>query len=47
MHDALMARVFSVLPKPIELDLLLDTLARALKRYYAGRWPDRERESVK
>lgn len=39
MHDALMAQVFSVLPKPIELDLLLDTLARALKRYYAGRWP--------
>lgn len=45
MHDALMVQVFSVLPRPIELDLLLDTLARALKRYYAGRWPCGSRNS--
>ena len=40
MHEALTARVFSVLPKPIELDLLLDTLARALRRYYQNKWPE-------
>ena len=40
LHEALTARVFSVLPKPIELDLLLDTLARALKRYYQNKWPE-------
>ena len=40
MHEALTARVFSVLPKPIELDLLLDTLARAVRRYYQNKWPE-------
>lgn len=40
MHDALTARVFSVLPKPVELDLLLDTLARALRRFYQNKWPE-------
>ena len=44
MHEALMARVFSVLPKPIELDLLLDTLARALKRHYQNKWPGESRQ---
>ena len=39
MHDALTVRVFSVLPRPIDMNLLLDTLARALRRFYAGRWP--------
>lgn len=43
MHEALTAQVFSVLPKPIELNLLLDTLARALRRYYQNRWPEAER----
>ena len=39
MHDALTVRVFSVLPRPVDMNLLLDTLARALRRFYAGRWP--------
>lgn len=39
MHEALMVQVFSILPRPVELNLLLDTLARALKRYYQNRWP--------
>ena len=43
MQEALTARVFSVLPKPIELDLLLDTLARALRRFYQNKWPGEER----
>ncbi|MEL7238697.1 MAG: hypothetical protein AAGK78_07530 [Planctomycetota bacterium] len=45
MHDALTARVFSVLPKPVELNLLLDTLARALRRFYQNKWPDGENPS--
>ena len=43
MHDALTARVFSVLPKPVELNLLLDTLARALRRFYQNKWPENEK----
>lgn len=44
MHEALMVQVFSVLPRPVELNLLLDTLARALKRYYQNRWPEKGNE---
>jgi hypothetical protein len=32
-------RVFSVLSKPVDLNLLLDALARVLRRHYASRWP--------
>lgn len=39
MQEALGMKVFSVLGKPVELNVLLDTLARAIKRHYAGRWP--------
>ena len=39
LHEALMLRVFSVLPKPVELDLLLDSLARVVRRHYGNRWP--------
>ena len=39
MSDALTIRVFSVLPRPVDTDQLLDTLARALQRRYAGKWP--------
>ncbi len=39
MSDALTVRVFSVLPRPVDIDQLLDTLARALARRYAGKWP--------
>ena len=44
MHEALTARVFSVLPRPVDPNLLLDTLARALQRFYAGRWPERRKD---
>ncbi|RYZ65450.1 MAG: response regulator [Proteobacteria bacterium] len=40
MHEALVMKVFSVLRKPVDLDLLLETLARVVKRKYEGRWPE-------
>jgi two-component system sensor histidine kinase RpfC len=39
LHDALGLRVFSVLSKPVDLNLLLDALARVMRRHYASRWP--------
>lgn len=46
MHEALTMQVFSVLPRPIDLNLLLDTLARALRRYYQNKWPEGEMRSA-
>ncbi len=31
--------VFSVLSKPVDLNVLLDALARVMRRYYESRWP--------
>jgi hypothetical protein len=31
--------VFSVMPKPVELNRLLDSIARIVKRRYESRWP--------
>jgi hypothetical protein len=31
--------VFSVLGKPVDFNLLLDALARLMKRYHENRWP--------
>lgn len=39
LHEALAMHVFTVLSKPVNLDLLLDALARVLKRHYESRWP--------
>lgn len=39
LREALGMRVFSVLGKPVEPNLLLDALARVLRRYYESRWP--------
>ena len=39
LHDALGMQVFSVLSKPVDLNLLLDTMARVLRRYHESRWP--------
>ncbi|HRK30007.1 MAG TPA: response regulator [Tepidisphaeraceae bacterium] len=39
MHEALGMRVFSVLGKPVDFNLLLDSLARVMRRHYEGRWP--------
>jgi DNA-binding response OmpR family regulator len=32
-------QVFSVLSKPVDLNVLLDSIARVIKRHYASRWP--------
>jgi DNA-binding NtrC family response regulator len=39
LHEALGMHVFSVLSKPVDLNVLLDSLARVLRRYYESRWP--------
>ncbi len=39
LHEALGMKVFSVLSKPVDFNLLLDSLARVLKRRYESRWP--------
>ena len=39
LHEALGMHVFSVLSKPVDLNLLLDALARVMRRFYESRWP--------
>lgn len=39
LQEALGMQVFSVLSKPVDLNLLLDTLARVLRRNYSSKWP--------
>jgi CheY-like chemotaxis protein len=39
LHEALGLKVFSVLGKPVDFNLLLDSLARVMKRRYESRWP--------
>ena len=39
MHEALQLKIFSVLSKPVDFNLLLDSLARLVKRRYKDRWP--------
>jgi DNA-binding NtrC family response regulator len=39
LHEAMGMHVFSVLSKPVDFNVLLDTLARVIKRHYEGRWP--------
>ena len=40
LHEALGMKVFSVLSKPVDFNLLLDSLARVLRRYHESRWPN-------
>ncbi len=42
LREALGMEVFSVLSKPVDLNLLLDAVARVLRRYYESRWPMNE-----
>jgi CheY-like chemotaxis protein len=42
LHEALGMQVFSVLSKPVDLNVLLDALARVLRRYHENRWPGDE-----
>lgn len=39
MQEALSLHVFSVLSKPVDYGVLLDSLARVVRRHYQGRWP--------
>ena len=39
LHEALGMHIFSVLSKPVDFNMLLDTLARVMRRHYEGRWP--------
>jgi two-component system sensor histidine kinase RpfC len=39
LHEALGMQVFSVLTKPVDFNVLLDSLARVLRRYHENRWP--------
>jgi DNA-binding NtrC family response regulator len=42
LHEALGMHVFTVLAKPVDFNLLLDALARVLRRYHESRWPGNE-----
>ncbi len=39
LQEALGMQVFSVLSKPVDVNLLLDALARVMRRFYESRWP--------
>jgi CheY-like chemotaxis protein len=39
LREALGMQVFSVLSKPVDFNVLLDSLARVLRRYHENRWP--------
>jgi CheY-like chemotaxis protein len=39
LREALGMHVFSVLTKPVDFNVLLDALARVLRRYHEDRWP--------
>ena len=42
LHEALGMHVFTVLTKPVDFNVLLDALARVLKRYHESKWPINE-----
>jgi len=42
LQEAIGMHVFSVLSKPVDFNVLLDTLARVMRRHYEGRWPQNE-----
>ncbi len=44
LREALGMHVFSVLSKPVDFNVLLDTLARVLRRFYESRWPKETKE---
>ena len=47
LHEALGMHVFSVLSKPVDLNMLLDALARVMRRYYESRWPENQNNQGK
>src|SRR3954454_10855262 len=40
LHEALGMHFFTVLAKPVDFNVLLDALARVLRRYHESRWPN-------
>ena len=40
LREALSMQVFTVLGKPVDFNVLLDSLARVLRRYHESRWPN-------
>ncbi len=38
--DALQAGAFAVIDRPVNLEILLETMRRAVRRFYADAWPD-------
>jgi CheY-like chemotaxis protein len=41
LREAIGMHVFSVLSKPVDFNVLLDALARVMRRHYESRWPGR------
>ena len=46
LREALAMHVFSVLSKPVDFNVLLDSLARVLKRYHSSQWPREQSKGV-
>jgi len=42
LREALSMQVFTVLGKPVDFNVLLDALARVLRRYHESRWPSEQ-----
>lgn len=38
--DALLAGAFAVIDRPVNLEVMLETMRRAVRRFYADAWPD-------
>ncbi len=45
LHEALGMQVFSVMSKPVDLNLLLDAMARVMRKHYASKWPEKPSNS--
>lgn len=39
MHEALAFNAFSVLAEPVDVNLMLEMMARAMKRFHQNQWP--------
>ncbi|MCL2640845.1 MAG: response regulator [Phycisphaerales bacterium] len=39
LHEALKFNAFSVLSEPVDVNLMLEVMARALKRFHQNQWP--------
>ncbi len=40
LGDALHAGAFAVVDRPVDLEIMLETMRRVLRRFYADAWPD-------